>query len=89
MVVHHTDRVGPDSGNQYSASTFGPQAGNQRRPHGTGPGAGRDPFGLFGARGRYREEEDAEHVGLDFLVETEDVFGGGDRVSSPVIGGSL
>jgi hypothetical protein len=50
------------------------------------PGAqGAGGFGPAGAGGG-RREEDGEHRRPDYLVETEDVWGDGTKVSPPVIG---
>jgi hypothetical protein len=47
---------------------------------------GRGGGGMGGGRGG-RKEEDAEHESPDYLVETDDVFGSGEMVAPPVIGG--
>lgn len=50
-------------------------------------GAGRGGAGGMGGGRGGRKEEDSEHESPDYLVETDDVFGSGEMVAPPVIGG--
>jgi PPE family protein len=83
--------VGSGAGSGASESGSGGRSGiggsaAQEAMGGRG-GAGRGgPGGMGGGRGG-RKEEDAEHETPDYLVETDDVFGSGEMVAPPVIGG--
>lgn len=72
---------------------FGPGGGAMGAGGVGGAGAvGRGAAGMgmgamgAGARGAHGGDDDKEHRRPDYLVETEDVFGDGQRVAPPVIG---
>ncbi|WP_188316667.1 hypothetical protein [Solihabitans fulvus] len=86
---------GPGGSNPSGGSAAGAMAAEEAaaaRGGGMGAAGARGAAGGMGAGGMGagkggKGEDDKEHKSASYLVETEDVFGDGERVAPPVIGG--